>query len=158
MEDEELYIAYFQKSANYYLNILQKFRNGYRFVFNPYALLAGLLWFLYRKLYKETIVIVFISVSLNIIENNVFLNPAIKPYSRQIALSVSILLNASYGIFANYLYIKKAIKQVEYAKTNFINKDDAQAYLYGKGGTTMHPVFILIILFLVSLILLSQFK
>jgi len=148
MDDKEFYNAYFQRSPEYYLTVLEKYATGQKFVFNPYALLTGLFWFLFRKLYKETMIVIAILIIWNTMENYYGLG-------KQVSLFFSIAISASYGVVANNLYMKKAIKQVEAAKVNFSNREDIIAYLSTKGGTTLHPVFIAIILFLLCIVLLN---
>lgn len=155
-DDKELYAAYFGRSADYYLQVLERFRNGSRFVFNPYALLLGQFWFLYRKMYLEVFVFFSLSVVLGIAQFYLFKQPAISPYQQQIGFVMTIALNLSYGFLGNYLYMRKAIKEVEYAKSNSSDRELLNAYLNSKGGTTMHPVFILIIIYLVYIILVQK--
>jgi hypothetical protein len=156
-DDQELYAAYFGRSADYYLDVLERFRNGQRFVFNPFSLIMGLMWFLFRKLYREAFMFFFISILLGFMQTYIFRFPVIAAHQQSISFVVTILLNLSYGIFGNYLYMRKAMKEVAFAKSQSASKDDVLAYLSYKGGTTMHPVFILIILFLVYLLLLKHF-
>jgi hypothetical protein len=154
--DKELYAAYFGRSADYYLHVLERFRNGSRFVFNPYALLLGQFWFLFRKMYLEVFVFFSISVVLGLAQFYLFRQPTISHYQQQIGFVLTIGLNLSYGFLGNYLYMRKAIKDVEYAKSNSADKELLYAYLSSKGGTTMHPVFILIIVYLVYIILVQK--
>lgn len=156
-DDKELYAAYFGRSADYYLEVLERFRNGQMFVFNPYALLLGLFWFLFRKMYRETVMFFSISLILGFLQTYLFRLPAIAPHQQTIGLIMTILLNLSYGIFGNYLYMRKAIADVEYARSQSVNKEEVLGYLSGKGGTTMHPVFILIIIYLLYIVLLQRF-
>lgn len=156
-DDKELYAAYFGRSADYYLEVLERFRNGQMFVFNPYALLLGLFWFLFRKMYRETIMFFAISMMLGFLQTYMFRMPAIAPHQQTIGMVLTILLNLSYGIFGNYLYMRKAIADVEYAKSESSSKEEVVGYLSNKGGTTMHPVFILIIVYLVYILLLQRF-
>jgi hypothetical protein len=156
-DDKELYAAYFGRSADYYLEVLERFRNGQQFIFNPYALIMGLLWFLFRKLYRETLMFFAISVLLGLMQAYFFKVPAIAPYQQSIGFAITILLNLSYGIFGNYLYIRKAITDVEFAKSQSANKEEVLSYLSNKGGTTMHPVFLLIILFLAYVLFVQYY-
>lgn len=156
-DDKELYAAYFGRSADYYLEVLERFRNGQMFVFNPYALLLGLFWFLFRKMYREAIMFFAISMMLGFLQSYMFRMPAIAPHQQTISMVLTILLNLSYGIFGNYLYMRKAIADVEYAKSQSSSKEEVVGYLSNKGGTTMHPVFILIIIYLVYIVLLQRF-
>ena len=83
--------------------------------------------------------------------------PSIAAHQQSIGFMVTILLNLSYGVFGNYLYMRKAITEVEFAKSQSANKEEVLSYLSNKGGTTMHPVFILIILFLLYFLLLRYY-
>lgn len=156
-DDKELYAAYFGRSADYYLEVLERFRNGQMFVFNAYALLLGLFWFLFRKMYRETIMFFAISMMLGFLQTYIFRMPAIAPHQQTIGMVLTILLNLSYGIFGNYLYMRKAIADVEFAKSQSASKEEVMGYLSNKGGTSMHPVFILIIIYLVYILLLQRF-
>jgi hypothetical protein len=155
-DDKELYVAYFGRSADYYLEVLERFRNGSRFVFNPYSLLLGQFWFLFRKMYLEVFVFFSLSVVLGLAQFYLFKLPSVSGYQQQIGLIMTIGLNLSYGFLGNYLYMRKAIKDVELAKSNSSDKELLKAYLSSKGGTTMHPVFILIIVYLVYIILVQK--
>lgn len=156
-DDKELYAAYFGRSADYYLEVLERFRSGQQFVFNPYALLLGLIWFLFRKMYREALMFFAISVMLGLLQTYLFRLPAVAAHQQFIGFTATILLNLSYGVFGNYLYMRKAITDVEYAKSQSSDKEEVLGYLSNKGGTTMHPVFILIILFLLYLLLVQHF-
>ena len=156
-DDKDLYTAYFGSSADYYLDVLERFRNGQQFVFNPYALIMGLIWFLFRKLYREALMFFAISVSLGLMQTYLFRFPAIAAHQQSISFMATILLNLSYGVFGNYLYMRKAITEVEFAKSQSADKEEVLGYLSNKGGTTMHPVFILIILFLVYFLLVRHY-
>lgn len=46
MEDDELYATYFKKDIEYYLNRLERYRNGNKYVFNVYAFFFGIFWFM----------------------------------------------------------------------------------------------------------------
>jgi hypothetical protein len=156
-DDKELYAAYFGRSADYYLDVLERFRNGQQFVFNPYALLLGMMWFLFRKMYREALMFFAISALLGLMQTYFFRIPSIAAHQQMIGFMVTILLNLSYGVFGNYLYMRKAITEVEFAKSQSANKEEVLGYLSNKGGTTMHPVFILIILFLLYFLFLRYY-
>jgi hypothetical protein len=63
-EDIELYDAYFGRSSDYYLEKLERAKIHNKITFNPYALLLGLFWFIYRKLWLEFLLIAVILVVL----------------------------------------------------------------------------------------------
>lgn len=156
-DDHDLYAAYFGRSADYYLYVLERFRAGQPFVFNVYALLFGLFWFLFRKMYRETLMFFAISLMLGFLQTYLFHFPSLAAYAKPIGMMLTLLLNLSYGIFGNYFYMRKAISEVEYAKTQSANKEEGLSYLSNKGQTTLHPVFLLIIVYLVYIILLQRF-
>ena len=80
-DDKDMYAAYFGRSTDYYLAVLERFKNGSRFVFNPYALLLGHFWFLFRKMYIEVFVFFSISVLLGVAQVYLFKLPGVASVS-----------------------------------------------------------------------------
>lgn len=140
--DIDLYRAYFGKDADYYLERLEKFNNGNKFIFNGYAFFFGILWFAYRKMYVEAIAIfggiIFIEILINIIFN--IENSNIDRFS-------GILYGLITGFIANYLYISKAKRIVEKVKNeNDLSHDEPISYLSKEGGTSWAAVFVAILM------------
>lgn len=145
-EDIELYGAFFGGSADYYLEKLEKSKIDRKITFNPYALITGLFWFLYRKLWLEVAVIIVALVVLNVVEDYLYKHTFIGQYYENISRIVAIAANVAYGFIANPLYFRKTLKHVNYAKQTFPDQESRISYLRKAGGTSFAAVLFFILL------------
>jgi hypothetical protein len=142
MEKVDLFKAFFTQEGNYYADKLYKYEHGTKYSFNFWAGFLGLIWFCYRKLYVQAIVILLLTFVLAIVTTFVisFLIPdeqIIAPYNNAIIWTLSFFI---LGFVGNTLYIKKSKEVVE----DFISKREIEninitmtAELREKGGTSI---------------------
>ncbi len=157
MEQETLlYEAFFQRNASYYLDKLEKERNGQKFSFNFYAFLFGFFWFLYRKMYLAA----FLIFTLLLIEGLAefyflqFLDNQLA--TTLITWIMNILIWSITGFTANYLYIRKATAIITKIDNRGLAEQDAVQFAKKKGGTSY--IFLLpIILLIISLIVYNNY-
>ena len=70
--DDKYLIAYSGKQSEYYLEKYKSYKSGDKFSFSAWAFLVGVLWFLYRKLWFEALVIILIYFIIERIGNAIF--------------------------------------------------------------------------------------
>ena len=73
MNSNQLYEDFFQKNNSYYLEQLKYYNNGKKFRFSYAALIFGLFWFLYRKMYLEFFLIFIFYYVETIFENTILI-------------------------------------------------------------------------------------
>ena len=148
--DLELYSAFFMNDKEYYLKQLEKYQSGKRLNFNFSVIALGISWFIYRKLYKESIVIFLIIAGLTALN---FL--LIKPYLGKegnvlFFLIFALTFWAVLGFIANKIYIKKAELTVAAAKLNFQDDTEIRSEVIKKGGVNaLGLLLVFVIIFIV---------
>lgn len=60
MNKDQLYSIYFANSRAYFLNKLREFKEGNRYTFNLPSFLLGGVYFFYRKMYKEGVILLIL--------------------------------------------------------------------------------------------------
>ena len=156
-EDIELYESYFQKDSSYYLEELRKYQNGQKISFNDFASSVGPLWALHRKMYKETVFIFFFILFEFFIWKH-FLPNNISYFLKSTTHLLLIVTNcAIMGFFGNYFYILRAVKNVQLAKSRFIDKNKQKEFLIKNGGTSFISVVIGFLLILALIFILVDF-
>lgn len=156
MEKTDLYEAYFQDSSNYYLEQLNYYEKGKKFGFNFSAVLFGVFWFLYRKMYLEFFVIITIFYAESQFENYVLAELIGTEQAELFSFAVDIILMVTLGIIGNNLYLKKAKRMAEQAQIRFADPEQQKEFLAKKGGTSILLVMIAFALFVLTVILQSQ--
>jgi len=142
MQRIDLYKEYFTYEKDYYAEKLVNLEQGKKYSFNLWAGLFGLIWFCYRKMYIQSVVIFIINsifavataIAISII--NPF-NVGNYLYSQFVIWPLSFVV---LGFLGNYLYLKKSMKVVD----RIASGDDFQKYetdkiteIREKGGTSM---------------------
>lgn len=150
MERLDLFKAYFTDEVDYYLNQLNKYEKHGRCSFNFWAGFFGMTWFVYRKMYIQTLVIAIVIFILAFITGILLgiYNP--DGYSNE--TSVMIILYpvsfVSLGFIGNTAYMKKSIQVVDgfIAKHGLENIDiSLKNSLKQKGGITLIGTVIFIL-------------
>jgi hypothetical protein len=147
MQRIDLYKEFFTHEREYYAEKLVNFEEGKKYSFNFWAGLFGLLWFCYRKMYVQTVVIFIINsifavataIAISII--NTF-NVGNYLYSQFVVWPLSFVV---LGFLGNYLYLKKSIKVVDPIAVSDISKiteTEKIAEIRAKGGTSMTSALI----------------
>ena len=142
MEKVDLFKAFYTQESKYYADKLDKYEQGTKYTFNFWAGFLGLIWFCYRKLYIQAIVILLLTYILAVVTSILFSffildEQIIAPFNNAIMWILSFFI---LGFVGNTLYIKKSKEVVE----DFISKREIEninitmtAELRQKGGTSM---------------------
>ena len=142
MERIDLFKAFFTEESKYYADKLDKYEKGTKYSFNFWAGFLGPVWFCYRKLYVQAIVLPLLNLVLYIITAFMLLliipdEQIIAPFYKAFIWILSFVI---FGFLGNSLYIKKSKKIVE----DFISKNVIENItnsmtpeLREKGGTSM---------------------
>ncbi len=155
MNDNELYEIFFSKRKEYYIEKLKLYGVGKRFTFNYAPLLFGIFWFLYRKMYIESLFIFIIMCAEINFENMVLIKFIGSEQTKLFGLFFSVLSFILLGFIGNHLYIKKAKKIIRDAKKESDDFLIQKEYVLKKGGTSYIPVTISI-MFLIMVIILTS--
>ena len=103
--DLQLFELYFQKSKEYYLDKLTKYKSGQKFTFNIFAFLFGLFWFVYRKMYLQALIILLVIIGEGFIEQLILTNSVDENTSSIINIISTIAIATITGLLGNNLYI-----------------------------------------------------
>ena len=141
-EDKRIYELYFQKNSEYYIEELERFRESGRCSFSLKALLLGVFWMGYRKMYLHILIFLGIVVAEYLIEELLLNLNVISVTTYDLLDSLSIIVYAILiGLFANRLYIKKSIRDVDTILRRDISTDSSENLIHKKGGTSwLFPV------------------
>lgn len=135
-----------EKRADYYLEKWNKYIENENFIsWNWPAFLFGFYWFWYRKMYSIMLIILAISVS-----GSLFL-----PEAAASILSLGLMIG--FGLFGNQLYMKHATNKILYiksAQSMGVDYNTITRRLRVNGGTTIAPIIICIVLFILLVILM----
>ncbi|REC45297.1 DUF2628 domain-containing protein [Chryseobacterium pennipullorum] len=151
MDKIQLYEFFFQKSNSYYLEQLKYYEQGKKFRFSYSALIFGILWFLYRKMYLEFFIIFFVYYLETIFENLVLTKLIGIEQTKFVNFSVTIVLLILLGIIGNNLYIKKAKRTLRNAEQKYSEIEKQKEYIIKKGGTSYIYVTILLALLILAI-------
>ncbi|MCW3108308.1 MAG: hypothetical protein JWQ09_2814 [Segetibacter sp.] len=135
MYDNELYSAYFKKDSEYYLNRLERYKNGDKYVMNGYAFFFGIFWFMYRKMYFEALIICMIIIAEGILEDQITANLDAGT-NKIIGTITNIAVAVVISLFANSLYINKAERTINNAMLVEPDQEKLIGYLQKKGGVS----------------------
>lgn len=154
-QDNFIYEAFFQKNTSYYLDKLEKFRNGQRFTFNLYAFLFGFAWFLYRRMYRITLLLLLVLALESVLEAYLieFVEDGLLKKAISYALNISIWTGTAF--VGNYFYIHRANSVVNEIASKNLSEEEATQYARKKGGTSLLFLFVLIAI-IVSLVLYNN--
>ena len=144
---EEYYKAFFGGDDEYYLNIIRSYNNGRKLIFNPYAFFIGLFWMLYRKMYRTIFIwfaaVIVIEIVMSTLYDYYFISDtAYMVYdfgSRFVAASIL-------GFFGNKFYQKEAERKISKIVANTESEEEIITKIGNKGGTTLIPHLIIVII------------
>ena len=151
MDKIQLYEIFFQKSNSYYLEQLKYYEQGKKFRFSYSALIFGLFWFLYRKMYLEFFIIFIFYYLETIFENSVLTKLIGIEQTKVVNFSVTIILLITLGIIGNNLYIKKAKRTLRKAEVKYSEIEKQKEFIVKKGGTSFIYVTILLTLLILAI-------
>lgn len=154
INDIELFENFFQEKKDYYLEKLELYRQGIKITFNFTALIFGLFWFLYRKMYLEA-AIIYSFIVVESMGEQIFLPQLIGQDNSFIFSIIStVMIFLIVGFTGNVLYIKKSLRVVHKAKKITSDVEEQKTWIYKKGGTS----FIYIGLIITVIVLIAIFK
>jgi len=130
---------------------LKYYEQGKKFRFSYSALMFGVLWFLYRKMYLEFFIIFFVFCLETIFENLVLTKLIGIEKTKVVNSSFTIVLLITLGIIGNNLYIKKAKRTLRNAEEKCPEIENQKEYIFKKGGTSYVYVTILLALFILTI-------
>ncbi|ALI99909.1 DUF2628 domain-containing protein [Rufibacter tibetensis] len=155
-DHEEYYRAYFGNDAEYYLQKLEQYREGRKITFNIAAFFFGIFWMLYRRMYKQGLIIM---VALTV--ESYLLSLAIQQYgisesdARMLNNISTLFWSTLVGFLGNWLYLKQAQAKVEQALEEEDQESEIISRLTAEGNITLIPHIIIAALILL-LILVYQ--
>ena len=147
---QQLYEDFFQKSNSYYLEQLKYYDEGKKFRFNYAALIFGLFWFLYRKMYLEFFIIFAFYYVETLFENTVLVKTIGIEQTKLVNIIVTVIPLIVLGIIGNNLYIKKAKRTVKIATEKYSEYEEQKKLLNKKGGTSFLYITILLVLIILA--------
>jgi hypothetical protein len=163
MDRKDLIGAYFLTNSKYYLDKFEKFENGEKFTFNFWAGFFGIIWFVYRKMYKQAVIIYLLNLVLTIFfvlffpmliySNSIRFDNSFRTIYNLIVYAISFIV---LGFISNNLYNQK----VKLIVDNFIDNKGLEKLsnsdldiLRLQGGVNMNgAIFISVILFVIQII------
>ncbi|WP_126652359.1 DUF2628 domain-containing protein [Chryseobacterium aureum] len=154
MNQNQQYEDFFQESSSYYLEKLNLFEKGKKFTFNYAALIFGIFWFLYRKMYLEAIVIYSLFYIESCFESFFLVKIIGTEQTKLVCYCISIIMLIIIGFCGNLLYFSKAKRTIKKAEEKFLTYEQQKEYLSKKGGTTLLYA-ILVMLIIIAAIALS---
>lgn len=149
MELERYLRAYFGNSQEYYIEKYRRFLNGQKLSWNIAPFFLGLFWFLYRRLYVAFIVIIALTLLEGYLEGLIF--PNVEP--GVFMLPIGFAFAFAMGGIGNYLYLKKAEREIEKAFQAFDSEEARISYLERAGRPNWQGVLLFGIVVLAMLVL-----
>lgn len=134
------------KNQNYYLTKFDSFDqkgSGLKASFNLAAILFGLAWALYRKMYVWFFVLFGIAILSNILG---------KSGSTTLSLVVILLPWLAFAIFANSLYYNSIKKQIAEAQLTHKDEPSLLEFIRSKGGVHGWVIWVCIAIPLIPII------
>lgn len=141
-ETEQLRL-FFGKNADYYINKdieLKKKKEPFHLA----AFFLGMFWFGYRKMYREVVLLLVIYLVFD----------AVIAALNVKDVSFGLLFSIIYGLFANYIYIKKAKKTIAKINETISDENARNEAIIKAGGTSIAGVFFSILVFLIYVAIL----
>ena len=154
MEISEIHIkTFFGKNSDYYFDKWNEYKNGRIISFRPFAFLFGLFWFLYRKMYREGLLMGLLILIEGIIEEYILTDIFnIQEGDRKgFDLIIIILIAAFSGMFGNYIYMKSSERKIKKILSTDLSEEEKMKKLEGTGGTSW--IFFIVVLAIIGTII-----
>ena len=147
---------FFIRATEYYLRKLEIFKTGKKVSFNLFPFLFGFLWFIYRKMYWQAVILFFIIYAINFVEQTVLL--MYFPYNYDAQIAVQLLTTITFGIltgiFGNWFYIQHASRKIKkITEKNEGNEEEIIKEIKKSGGVSHLWLTIAILIFVAIQIL-----
>lgn len=144
-EDLSLYQAFFGEESAYYLGQLQKFREGRRLNFNPAITFQGVLWLIYRKLYKLAALVFAVLAIIFFVVMFTAGGTGARSIAFVFVLLAALVLWVALGFVANRIYLARAEAVVATAKS-FETDTEQLDYVRSNGGVNRTGALLVIAL------------
>ncbi|WP_370299270.1 DUF2628 domain-containing protein [Roseivirga thermotolerans] len=142
MNKDQLYSIYFANSRGYFLNKLPEFKEGNRYTFNLPSFLLGGVYFFYRKMYKEGVILLILIYTEQILSLNIATTFNLTfMHDTGYNIFMTFLFATVSGFIFNRLYLAKAIKVIDNIQIQ--EDEEAKKYLRKQGGTSIVSALLL---------------
>ena len=161
MKIEEDNIDYFQalfgKDKDYWTTEAVRLEMEDRTRFNIFALVFGIFWFLYRKMYREALVILIIIMAITYLEEVMLANNFIDQASQfDISLSINLGVSIVLGLIGNRLYLNHCARKVADLQEAALSEEQKIKALEARGGTNiLLPAFLFLSFVMLNYLILS---
>ena len=144
-DDQSLFII---NNTTYYKAAFKDLDNGKKYVWNWFSFLFGPLWFFYRKMCAEAVIITIILYALSLVSL-----PFAEPYESIVSVSITIVSCIILGFLGNSLYKKRYDKIKERTKSMSPEK---RKFAYSEyGGTSVPFIFLGFALYIILRVITS---
>lgn len=144
---EKYYRLYFGRNADYYMSVLYQFDNGKKFVFNFFAFIFGLMWFMYRKMFLVFLIVWLVTIFQGQIETICIEKYNVTAEGKNLILLFSTLLwGTVFGFFGNKWYVNQADKVISKVVELDISEDEKELLIAQKGNITFIPHLLIILI------------
>ncbi|GGK56446.1 DUF2628 domain-containing protein [Rufibacter glacialis] len=155
-EYEDYYRAYFGNDADYYLDKLEKYQAGTKITFNIAAFFFGIFWMLYRRMYRQGLLVMVALTAESYLLGIVIQQYGISDSNAKLLNNIStIAWSVLVGFLGNWLYLRQAQAKVAQALEEEDSEQEAVNRLNAQGSITLIPHIIVAGLILL-LVLLYQ--
>jgi len=150
----EYFENYFGNSNDYYMPKLIAFERGKKYSFNLRAFLFGMFWFLYRRLYIHSLIILLVILIESVIERIII---TWLGNTKDIELSLRITWLIMFGIvcgyLGNYFYLKQSKKKVEQIIEKTSEESQKMRKLKKSGSGNWIIVLLILVVSILSIVL-----
>ena len=142
---EEELRTFFGRSSEYYIQQWIYWTEGQFPGINPFALLFGICWLIYRQLWLSAGGALVFFWFLGLLEKS-FLTTLPVAWSSNTGFFLKlVLLHLLIGLFGNRIYLGHAQQQIRHVKSSY-SGEEILPELASRGGTSLLPVLIFLIL------------
>ncbi|MBC3539280.1 DUF2628 domain-containing protein [Rufibacter sediminis] len=155
-EHEEYYRAYFGVDADYYLRKLEQYRAGTKITFNIGAFFFGIFWMLYRRMYKQGILVMIALTLESYLLGLAIEHFALSEGNAKLLNNLStVLWSTAVGFLGNWLYLRQTQAKVTQALEEEESESDIRHRLAVEGSITYIPHIIIAALILLLMLVLQ---
>ncbi len=162
MEVKDEYLrAFFQKNSDYYIDKWHKFNTGQKVGFKSYALLFGMFWVFYRKMYWEGFVLTIVLLIEGLLETSILGPPETRSADSQKMANAlgTIILVLFIGFIGNSLYMRSAKRKISRILANpHVSEELIVERIRKVGGTSFAFLFVIAAIFIVLILLNYSLK
>lgn len=147
--DEKYLIAFFGKNADYYLHKWREWEQGRRISFNAAAFFAGLLWFIYRRMYWVVGLILLLILVENEVEQQLVQRFAfpLAPENQTRTVVFNLLLATCFSAFGNCIYLSYTRRKIQRVLQRETSEEAILRQLRRRGGVSWTAILVCLVLF-----------